>query len=659
MKLNRFWGLLPALLLSTTIALGAAAAGGDGRRTTANLPYRFPQGDPSGNNWMLFNGGRIVQQGNMPFCGDAASLIVNGQSIQSNAQTATLESTGEVILENLRAGQLSVTRRIFQLDDGTMRITDIIRNPRSEELTASITISFNINFGVQATRTISDPKKAERPLAMVITDSQNRNLVSSFAGRNSKITPTINAPPNNNQVQAIFEMKIPAGKERAIVHFHQFAASADQADKIASQLREPRTIANLPPEIRRILANYPVATSQLDDIELLRGTTTDVVELNSSDQLRGDLLVAQWDMDTAFGKLQIPGDQVAGLIVTTGPQPRQLLVTTDGEMIGGKLTLGALDLQTSSGQKLSLPISQISRVGRRSALPAEGEPRKLLPMIHLRTGDRLAVNLPQQPLRFATRFGTLDIAPATIAMLDLQPEQSPVHIISLTDGSRFSGLLLSDALDVSLTRGPKVSLPSASIRRLAFAPDPDDVAEPAATLRLTGDDVLVVTLAPKIVVATTYASVTINGPEVKRISRVKDTPEDLQFALWDDSVISGRLAQPYLECTLAGGAAARVPAGAIEMYQCLAPQPSATAMEQVKRLVGELNADDWKQRERAEVQLTSMGDAIAPILKQMRTDQPPEAQERIDSILKQFAKPGSNKPSATPTPRVMIRGVVR
>jgi hypothetical protein len=232
-----------------------------------------------------------------------------------------------------------------------------------------------------------------------------------------------------------------------------------------------------------------------------------------------------------------------------------------------------------------------------------------------------------------------------------------VHVISLTDGSRFSGLLLSDGLDVTMVRGPKVILPAASLRRLAFAPDPEEAAEPTATLRLTGDDVLVVTLAPKVVIATMYGSVTVNGPEVKRISRVKDTPEDLQFALWDDSVISGRLEQPYLECTLAGGAAARVPAGIIELYQCLAPQPSASAMEQVKRLVSELNADDWKQREQAETQLASMGDAIAPILRQMRTDQPPEAQERIDAILKQFSKTGG-KPAAIPAGRMKTPGMI-
>ena len=237
MKLNRFWGMLSALLLTATIAFGAAAAA-EGRRTTSNLPYRFPQGDAAGNSWMLFNGGRLIQQGNMPFCGDGAALAINGQGIQSNVQTVSIDNSGEVVLDNVRAGQLSVTRRFIQLDDGTMRVTDIIRNSRSDEITANVTISFNVNFGVQATRTISDPKKAERALGLVITDGQNRNMVSTYAGRNSKLTPTINAVPNNNQVQAAFEMKIPPGKERAIVHFHQFATTVDQADKIASQYRE-------------------------------------------------------------------------------------------------------------------------------------------------------------------------------------------------------------------------------------------------------------------------------------------------------------------------------------------------------------------------------------------------------------------------------------
>ena len=77
------------------------------------------------------------------------------------------------------------------------------------------------------------------------------------------MSPNINATPNNNQIQTTFEMKIPAGKEKALVHFHQFATSVDQADKIANQLREPRALRSLPPEIRRIVANYPATSTQL------------------------------------------------------------------------------------------------------------------------------------------------------------------------------------------------------------------------------------------------------------------------------------------------------------------------------------------------------------------------------------------------------------
>ena len=98
-------------------------------------------------------------------------------------------------MDNLRAGHFTVTRRFMQIDDGTMRICDIVRNNRSEEANANISLSFNVNFGVQSTRTIADPKKTERTLAAVITDSQNRNMVSVFAGRGSKCRPTSTQRP--------------------------------------------------------------------------------------------------------------------------------------------------------------------------------------------------------------------------------------------------------------------------------------------------------------------------------------------------------------------------------------------------------------------------------------------------------------------------------
>ena len=60
-------------------------------------------------------------------------------------------------------------------------------------------------------------------------------------------------------------------------------------------------------------------------------------------------------------------------------------------------------------------------------------------------------------------------------------------------------------------------------------------------------------------------------------------------------------------------------------------------VDQIKATVVDLAADDWKKRDRAEAQLVSMGPVVASVLKQLSTNQPPEAQQRIESVLKQLA----------------------
>jgi len=68
------------------------------------------------------------------------------------------------------------------------------------------------------------------------------------------------------------------------------------------------------------------------------------------------------------------------------------------------------------------------------------------------------------------------------------------------------------------------------------------------------------------------------------------------------------------------------------------PRPSASMVDRMKSMVAELSAEDWKTRDRAEAQLVAMGSAVAPILRELRPNQAPEAQQRIDSILKQLEK---------------------
>jgi hypothetical protein len=73
------------------------------------------------------------------------------------------------------------------------------------------------------------------------------------------------------------------------------------------------------------------------------------------------------------------------------------------------------------------------------------------------------------------------------------------------------------------------------------------------------------------------------------------------------------------------------------------PQTAAPALmvDRIKAIVADLNADDWKQRDAAEKQLLAIGPGAVGTLKSLRDAQPPEAQQRIDSVLKRLDKQGN------------------
>jgi hypothetical protein len=55
----------------------------------------------------------------------------------------------------------------------------------------------------------------------------------------------------------------------------------------------------------------------------------------------------------------------------------------------------------------------------------------------------------------------------------------------------------------------------------------------------------------------------------------------------------------------------------------------------IKKLVAELDDDDFKARDAAQEKLVSMGVIVVSTLERMRAQQSPEAQQRIDAVLKQ------------------------
>ena len=98
------------------------------------------------------------------------------------------------------------------------------------------------------------------------------------------------------------------------------------------------------------------------------------------------------------------------------------------------------------------------------------------------------------------------------------------------------------------------------------------------------------------------------------------------------------------------GLSVKLPVALIDVYTQPSPMPSDQMLEKIKAVAQQLNADDWKARDQAQADLVAMGSTVVPVLKKLRPDQGPEAQQRIDAILKQFEKsavPGAATPRPT------------
>src|SRR5439155_14549206 len=157
--------------------------------------------------------------------------------------------------------------------------------------------------------------------------------------------------------------------------------------------------------------------------ELLRGDIFDVVEIRGGDQMRGTIKETSYDLTTFYGKVTLAPSRVIGMMNVGEFRPRQLIVTSDGEIFGGKLAKETLNLELTTGQTTQIPLSQITRVGyrKRSDEPEEWTFDK--PFVSLRSGERVGVEMPTSPIEVVTRYGPFKLEPKSIATIAFETEE--------------------------------------------------------------------------------------------------------------------------------------------------------------------------------------------------------------------------------------------
>jgi hypothetical protein len=635
------------VLASLVLLVPLAAATAQERSIT--LPHTV--NDNTGNQWFLQQQGYINMQGNQPIYGQAGMLQVNGNSLRWRDQQATqVAKTGEVILsEATSQGGVVVQRRVlFDAESGFARVVDVFTNRTGREQTVKVQLQSNVNFGVNVGRTVGDPKGRAGEIGWIGQTPVNRVAVEVLAGRGSKLPPALQWQQGNNVVTAVYDLKLSAGQSAAIAHLHGSVDTLDDGARVFADLREQRLFAYLPPAIRKLIVNFNAAPGLLADLEVLRGDTLDVVELRGGDQLKGTLATASWPLQTLYGPIDLPAARVRAMISVGHFKPRQLVVTDEGEIFGGTLAGESLALTLSSGQVIQVPLSQVTRVGYRKQPGESDDPddESPGPMLVLRGGDRVLIAPPQQPIDVLTRYGPMQVKPQMLVSLLFQSDEHGVHEVRLRDGSRFQGLVTTPTLAFTLAGGAsgqaiELSQPALLALRLVHEDVEPAAGEPIA--RLVNGDQLVGTLAGELSLDTAFDTLKLQGEQVKAVAPLPDAGDDVQVTLWDGTAVSGHLGTPLVQVSLRSGATVNVPVALLARYDNPQPRPAGAMVEKVQAIVRQLSADDFQARESAEQQLVDLGAVIAPVLRELREQQSPEGQSRIDAVLKKL---GVEQPAA-------------
>ena len=641
-----------AKMLQGRIFFNPNAGGGAGG---VGLPYMMQDG--SGNNWRVYQGGWFQQNNQMPLYAQGAMLTVDGQN--PNGNSAHLDQkTGDLVFENMNVNGCSVSRYInVDKSGGFIRYIDVFKNTGNAPKTVSVMIQSSCNYGINAGENVSDPKKKEQNIGWVGQTGINQSIVEMYAGKGAKVVPQINWPQGNNVVQATISLTLAPNKASAIMHIHSVAPSQDVGSKFITDLKESPVLKAIPPAIRRLIVNFRSAQDFVGDLEILRGDLLDIVELRGGDSFKGTLKEKEFALQTFYGDITLPVDKVIAMINVGQFHPHQLIVTRDGQIVGGYLKKQTIELEMSSGQVTQIPISQISRLGYRKQANEPEEWTFEKPLVLLRTGERMIVQPPTEPIEVMTRYGKLSLQPGQVAAVQLQNEDNNVHEIELTDGSRFAGLLTAGSFDMKLDTGgadQQVKFPVSEMLRLQLTAKVKESDEQTPTIKLSNEDVMIGTLAGKLRLATAFDNIDINAPELRSLAHLPDGgAQDVQVSLWDGTSFSGQLEEQEVDCQLLSGVAVKVPVALIQEYSQPQPRPSEAMIEKIKSIVqNDLTNEDFHVRDHARNELLNLGPAVASILKQIRENQPPEAQKSIDLILKELektSKPNGNG-AAAPAP---------
>jgi Bacterial Ig-like domain/Carboxypeptidase regulatory-like domain len=234
---------------------------------TVSIPQTLIDGD--GYRWDILRYSGSIDQGTDNAFTEGLRMIFGSWSYNAGWGTYAYPENGgrELLMTPYTVGDIRVRRKIFVPDDeGFARYLEIVENSGDTELTTSVRISSSMGAGshsiIAATSNGNTTFETNDDFIVIDDDGtlSTPAVAFVFSGPYAEVMPDVVTTniPGSNSVSYTFEVTVPAGERRIIMHFASQNSSQNAAIMKASDLRclAENALAGLSDEERSDIINF-------------------------------------------------------------------------------------------------------------------------------------------------------------------------------------------------------------------------------------------------------------------------------------------------------------------------------------------------------------------------------------------------------------------
>jgi hypothetical protein len=202
-------------------------------------------------------------------------------------------------------------------------------------------------------------------------------------------------------------------------------------------------------EVRSIAVGTPVGVPHIS-----REAKLDRVVLRDGNIFKGEITNKSYVVTTSQGKIEIPAAAVIGL-VSEGPKDKTIrLVLNDSQVIRGTLDGQKLTVNMG-GSKLNVAFDGVVQCGYRITSVKPSDLNFTGTMASLRDGQRLLLARFDMKLQIKTEYCTTDLPAGSILKVTAADGKRLGHVLTLSNGSKLTGVLVPKTWTAGLTLGGK------------------------------------------------------------------------------------------------------------------------------------------------------------------------------------------------------------